>query len=201
MTRKKSEPAGQAHTYGYARVSTLDQNLDRQLDMLRRYGVDKLFTEKMSGTKRERPELNKLIQSLMEGDTVVVESLSRLGRSTKNLIELVELFQERGIHLVSLKESVDTSTPSGKLLFTLMSAIAQFERDTIAERTNEGLRAARARGHVGGRPRADQQKVQQAISLYRTQQYTVSEIQDMTGIARSTLYRAMKQQDRADDIS
>ena len=79
-------------------------------------------------------------------------NLSRLGRSTKNLIELVELFQERGIHLVSLKESVDTSTPSGKLLFTLMSAIAQFERDTIAERTNEGLRAARARGHVGGRP-------------------------------------------------
>ena len=102
-----------AMIYGYARVSTCDQNLDRQLDMLNRYGVDQLFTEKMSGTKRERPELNKLIQSLKEEDTVVVESLSRLGRSTKNLIELVELFQERGVHLVSLKESVDTSTPSG----------------------------------------------------------------------------------------
>ena len=189
-----------AMTYGYARVSTCDQNLDRQLDMLNRYGVDRLFTEKMSGTKRERPELNKLIESLKAEDTVVVESLSRLGRSTKNLIELVELFQERGVHLVSLKESVDTSTPSGQLLFTLMSAIAQFERETIAERTNEGLRAARARGHIGGRPKADQQKVQQAISLYHTQQYTVNEIQDMTGIARSTLYRAMKQQECTDDI-
>ena len=124
MPRKKIESVEKAHTYGYARVSTCDQNLDRQLDMLERYGVDQFFTEKMSGTKRERPELSNLIQCLKEGDTVVVESLSRLGRSTKNLIELVELFQERGIHLVSLKESVDTSTPSGKLLFTLMSAIA-----------------------------------------------------------------------------
>ena len=125
----------------------------------------------------------------MAGDTIVVESLSRLGRSTKDLIELVDLFEKKQVHLVSLKEQVDTSTPAGKLLFTLMSAIAQFERDVIAERTREGLNAARARGRVGGRPRANEQKVKQAGKLYQTGQYSVREIEELTGVKKSTLYR------------
>ena len=125
----------------------------------------------------------------MAGDTVVVESLSRLGRSTKDLIELVELFEKKRVHLVSLKEQIDTSTPAGKLLFTLMSAIAQFERDVIAERTREGLNAARARGRVGGRPRTNEQKVRQAVKLYQTGQYSVREIEELTGVKKSTLYR------------
>ena len=178
-------------TFGYARVSTEQQNLDRQLDMLNRYGVDYIFNEKMTGTKRDRPELNKLLDRLMAGDTVVVESLSRLGRSTKDLIELVELFEKKQVHLVSLKEQIDTSTPAGKLLFTLMSAIAQFERDVIAERTREGLNAARARGRVGGRPRTNEQKVRQAVKLYQTGQYSVREIEELTGVKKSTLYRAI----------
>ena len=178
--------------YGYARVSTADQLLDRQIDMLKQYGVDKLFTEKMSGTNKSRPELDNLLSQLREGDTVIVESLSRLGRSTKNLIELVELFQAKGVHLVSLKESIDTSTPSGKLLFTLMSAIAQFERDTIVERTKEGLNAARARGRVGGRPREKNEKLSQALRLYATGEYTVKEIEELTGVKKSTLYRYLK---------
>ena len=178
-------------TFGYARVSAEQQNLDRQLDMLTQYGVDYIFNEKMTGTKRDRPELNKLLDRLMAGDTVVVESLSRLGRSTKDLIELVELFEKKRVHLVSLKEQIDTSTPAGKLLFTLMSAIAQFERDVIAERTREGLNAARARGRVGGRPRTNEQKVRQAVKLYQTGQYSVREIEELTGVKKSTLYRRL----------
>lgn len=179
------------YTFGYARVSTEQQNLDRQLDMLTQYGVDYIFNEKMTGTKRDRPELNKLLDRLMAGDTVVVESLSRLGRSTKDLIELVDLFEKKQVHLVSLKERIDTSTPAGKLLFTLMSAIAQFERDVIAERTREGLNAARSRGRVGGRPRTNEKKVKRAVKLYQTGQYSVREIEEMTGVKKSTLYRRL----------
>lgn len=177
------------YIFGYARVSTEQQNLDRQLDALKKYGCDMIFNEKMTGTKKERPELSKMIDRMTEGDTVVIESLSRLGRSTKDLIELTELFQSKGVHLVSLKESIDTSTSTGKLLFTLMSAIAQFERDVIADRTREGLRSARARGRMGGRPKANPDAVKKAIKLYNTQQYSITEIEDLTGIKKSTLYR------------
>lgn len=177
---------------GYARVSTADQNLERQLDLLRQYGVEVMFQEKMTGTRRDRPELNKLLAHVAPGDTVVVESLSRLGRSTKDLIELVELLKEKGVQLVSLKEQIDTSTPTGKLLFTLMSALAQFERDVIAERTMEGLKAARARGRKGGRPRCDSHKLRQALKLYEAGQHTVAEIEELTGIKKATLYRARK---------
>lgn len=177
------------YIFGYARVSTEQQNLDRQIDALQKYGVDLIFNEKMTGTKRNRPELSKLLDRMTEGDTVVVESLSRLGRSTKDLIELTELFERKGVHLVSLKESIDTSTSTGKLLFTLMSAIAQFERDVIADRTHEGLRSARARGRIGGRPKIDSKTVEKAVRLYHTKQYTIREIEELTGVKKSTLYR------------
>jgi DNA invertase Pin-like site-specific DNA recombinase len=178
---------------GYARVSTESQNLDRQLDALKKYGADDIYNEKMTGTKRERPELSKLLDRMTEGDTVVIESLSRLGRSTKDLIELTELFHSKGVHLVSLKESIDTNTSTGKLLFTLMSAIAQFERDTIADRTREGLRSARARGRNGGRPKTDPDNVRKAVKLYNTRQYSIKEIEELTGIKKSTLYRNLQE--------
>ena len=174
---------------GYARVSTEQQNLDRQLDALTRYGVDILYNEKITGTKKERTELTKLLDRVTRGDTVVIESLSRLGRSTKDLIELCELFESKGVHLVSLKENIDTKTPTGKLLFTLMSAISQFERDCIATRTQEGLKAARARGRLGGRPRTNSADIQKAIKLYNTKQYSIKEIEDLTGVKKATLYR------------
>lgn len=177
------------YVFGYARVSTEAQNLDRQLDALEKYGVDMIYNEKMSGTKKNRPELTKLLDRITEGDTVVVESLSRLGRSTKDLIELTETFQSKGVNLVSLKESIDTNSPTGKLLFTLMSAIAQFERNVIADRTREGLKAARARGRTGGRPGADPEQVKKAVKLYKTEQYSIKEIEELTGIKKSTLYR------------
>lgn len=177
------------YIFGYARVSTEQQNLDRQLDALRKYGCDMIYNEKMTGTKRDRPELAKMLDRMTEGDTMVIESLSRLGRSTKDLIELTELFQSKGVHLVSLKESIDTSTSTGKLLFTLMSAIAQFERDVIADRTREGLKSARARGRTGGRPKTDPDAIRKAIKLYNTRQYSIREIEELTGVKKSTLYR------------
>ena len=146
----------------------------------------------MTGTKRNRPELTKMLDRITEGDTIVVESLSRLGRSTKDLIELVELFNQKNAHLVSLKAQIDTSTSPGKFLFTLMSAISQFERDVIAERTREGLRSARARGRTGGRPKINQNSIKKAIKLYNTQQYSINEIEELTGVKKSTLYRYIK---------
>ena len=178
--------------FGYARVSTEQQSLDRQLDMLERYGVDKIYNEKMTGTKRNRPELEKLLERLTEGDTVVVESLSRLGRSTKDLIWLMETFNSKGVNLVSLKESIDTTSSTGKLLFTLMSALAQFERDVIADRTREGLASARARGRKGGRPPIDSDKIRKALKLYRSGEYSVKEITELTGVRKSTLYKNLR---------
>lgn len=140
--------------FGYARVSTQEQELARQIDALKNYGVDEIFTEKMTGTKSDRPELNNLKNKLRNGDTVVIESLSRLGRSTKDLLNLIEEWEKQNIKLISLKENIDTTTPTGKLLITVLSAISQFERDITVQRTNEGLQAARARGRKGGRPKS-----------------------------------------------
>lgn len=178
--------------FGYARVSTEQQSLDRQLDMLEKYGVDKIYNEKMTGTKRNRHELDKLMERLTEGDTVVVESLSRLGRSTKDLIWLMETLNSKGVNLVSLKESIDTTSSTGKLLFTLMSALAQFERDVIADRTREGLASARARGRKGGRPSADSEMIRRAVKLYNSRDYSVKEITELTGVRRSTLYKHLQ---------
>lgn len=180
------------YIFGYARVSTENQNLDRQLDALKNYGCDFIYNEKITGTKRQRPELEKLLDRITAGDTVVVESLSRLGRSTKDLIALTELFEQSGVHLVSLKEQIDTNTATGKLLFTLMSAIAQFERDVIVDRTKEGLNAARARGRKGGRPKINSENIKKALKLYNTNQYSVKEIEELTGVKKATLYRNLK---------
>lgn len=178
--------------YGYARVSTADQNLDRQTDALKNYKVDKIFCEKISGTKKNRPELDKLLSEISSGDTIVIESLSRLGRSVKNLAELMEFFNENNIRLVSLKETIDTTSSTGRLLFTIISSLSQFERDVLAERTSEGLKAARARGRFGGRPKTANEKLNKAIALYKTKEYTITEITELTGVSKSTLYRSVK---------
>lgn len=154
--------------------------------------INKIFCEKITGTKKDRPELSKMLNELTEGSTIVVESLSRLGRSVKNLSELMELLNANGIHLVSLKESIDTTSSTGRLLFSLLSSLSQFERDVLVERTKEGLSAARARGRVGGRPRINKDKINKALCLYNTGQYTVSEITDLTGVTKTTLYRSIK---------
>ena len=177
---------------GYARVSTDAQNLDRQLDALKRYGIDKLYCEKMSGTKKSRPELDRMMKEIEDGDTIVIESLSRLGRSVKNLAELMEVFNSRNIRLISLKETIDTTSSTGRLLFTILSSLAQFERDVLVERTREGLSAARARGRYGGRPKTNETAVKKAVALYQTKQYSLKEIHQLTGVSASTIYRAVK---------
>jgi DNA invertase Pin-like site-specific DNA recombinase len=179
--------------FGYARVSTEEQNLDRQTDALKQYGIDELLTEKMTGTKRDRPELNKLLDKLRNGDTVVVESLSRLGRSTKDLLALIEQFDSRGVVFVSLKESIDISTPTGKLLLTVLSALCQFERDLTVQRTNEGLKAARARGRKGGRPPKDPKAIDKALKLYDARAHSIAEICEICKLSQGTLYKAINE--------
>lgn len=185
-----------ALVFGYARVSTQDQELARQIDALNNYGVSEIFTEKMTGTKANRPELNALKNKLRSGDTVVIESLSRLGRSTKDLLQLIEQWNNNDVKLVSLKESIDTQTPTGILLLTVLSAISQFERDITVQRVNEGLIAARARGRNGGRPKADQKTIDRAIKLYNTKTHSIKEITSLCGISQATLYRHLNNTDK-----
>ena len=177
---------------GYARVSTTDQNLDRQLDNLKARGCERIFQEKMTGTKANRPEYQRMLDTLRAGDTLIVDSFSRLSRSTKDLLDTVEGLTQKGVNLVSLKEQLDTTTATGKLMLTMLSALSQFERDIIAERTKDGLKAARARGRKGGRPTVDSSKLGQAIKMYESQQFSLAEITKATSISAPTLYRKLK---------
>jgi DNA invertase Pin-like site-specific DNA recombinase len=138
-------------TFGYARVSTGDQNFDAQTDALTAAGAEKLFSDKISGTKRARPELNKMLDQLREGDVVFVTKYDRLARSLKDLLEIVEAIRERGAGFRSLAEDNDTTTSAGRLVFRVSVSIARFERERISERIREGLASARKRGRVGGR--------------------------------------------------
>jgi DNA invertase Pin-like site-specific DNA recombinase len=179
---------------GYARVSTADQSLDLQMDALNEYGCEEIFQEKMSGAKDDRPELIQALRMLRAGDKFVVYKLDRLARSTKRLIEIADELKERNIEFVSLQDNIDTSTPAGKAMFGMLSVLAEFERDIIRERTLAGLKAARARGRKGGRPKANSQKLRQAIILYKSREMTVKEIQQETGISPSTLYRSLSEE-------
>jgi len=180
---------------GYARVSTEAQCLDRQVDALVNYGVDELYKEKITGTRMNRPEFEKVCMVLRRGDTLVIESLSRLGRSTGDLLKIISDMDQKGVRVISLKETMDTTTPTGKMLIIILSAISQFERDLISERTSEGLKSARARGKIGGRPRVESKKVDKALKLYRSGHHSVKEICELIGIGRSTLYREISNRD------
>ncbi|MBO8482810.1 MAG: recombinase family protein [Bacteroidetes bacterium] len=176
--------------FGYARCSTADQNLDWQIDELKRQGCERIFMEKFTGTTRERPELVRMIDMLRPGDTIVICELTRLSRSVKDLFDLVEQIEKIGANIRSVKEPwLDTTTPQGRLLFTIFSGVSQFERDLTHERTMEGLASARARGRLGGRPKKDGKIIDQALTLYDSRAYSVAEILKTTGISRRTLYK------------
>ncbi|GMA58079.1 DNA invertase Pin-like site-specific DNA recombinase [Alicyclobacillus sacchari] len=180
--------------FGYARVSTFDQNLDRQIDELVRYGIqeDHLYTDKFTGATLARPAFETMNQRLREGDVVITESLSRLSRTTKDLLSVIEDWQHRGITYISLKESIDFSTSTGKLILTVMASISEFERNIMKERVKEGITAARARGRYGGRKPTDSGKVAKAMKLYDARTHSLAEIKDITGVSQSVLYRALR---------
>jgi DNA invertase Pin-like site-specific DNA recombinase len=177
---------------GYARVSTSDQTLDLQIDALNDFGVQKIFREKASGAKDDRQQLQIALDILSEGDTLVVYKLDRLARSTMKLIQVLNDIQKKGADLVSINDNIDTNTAAGKALFGMLAVFAEFERNIIIERTQAGLKAARARGRKGGRPVSNIKKVEQALKLYDSQAHTAKEIEELTGISRASLYRAIK---------
>lgn len=175
---------------GYARVSTLEQNVDLQHDALKAAGCEKIITDEISGSVAYRQGLEKVRELLRSGDTLVVWRLDRLGRSLKHLIEWVNELQTQGIHFESLQESITTTSSTGKLTFHLFGALAEFERNLIRERTQAGLAAARARGRLGGRPKKLSTKQQQlAITLYQGRQHSVSDICQLVGVSKPTLYK------------
>jgi DNA invertase Pin-like site-specific DNA recombinase len=180
---------------GYIRVSKQEQNEALQRDALKEAGCEKYCSDKITGSKFERKGLEELLAFVRPGDTVIVWKLDRLGRSLKDLIETLNTLKDQGVDFISLTENIDTTTPGGKLIFHLMGALAEFERDLIRERTNAGLAAARARGRVGGRPKrlATNGKVALARRLFADPKHSISEICSTLGISRSTLYRYVRE--------
>lgn len=178
---------------GYARVSTEDQKLDLQLDELVKAGCEKLFHDIASGVKTERKGLDEALAYVRPGDALVVWKLDRLGRSLPHLLETVNGLQLRAIGFRSLHESIDTTTAGGKLIFHLFASLAEFERGIIRERTQAGLKAARARGRTGGRPRVmDEKKIRQAKALMADHNNSIADICHALNVKRSTLYKNVK---------
>lgn len=178
---------------GYCRVSSVEQSLHRQIDALTNAGVKKrdIYQDKINGTQRERPQLEKLLSELEEGDTVVIPDLTRLSRSTKDLLEIVQLIKAKGAAIKSLKDTwLDTTSdnPYSEFLLTIMSALSQLERDLISQRTKEGLASANARGRKGGRPKKRNDKAALVLMMLE-QGHTVKEIEKAAEISRATVYR------------
>jgi len=181
---------------GYARVSTSDQRLRMQDDALIEAGCKEIFRDTASGAKVARPGLKKALAYLREGDTLVVWKLDRLGRSIQHLIETMQWLNDRNVGLYSLQENMDTTTSGGKLVFHIFGALAEFERDLIKERTQAGLKAARARGRVGGRPPSlSNRQINRMIELHDEGSSTVAEICKIYGISRPSFYNYLKKKE------
>ena len=184
--------------YGYGRISTVGkkQKLDRQLkvltDNVEGLSLENIYTDKITGTAKDRPGLNALKSKLQAGDELWVESLSRLSRSTQDLLEQISEFNENGIVFHSIKENFDFSSATGRLLLSMIAAIVAFERDLIAERVKEGVEVARLKGKRIGRPPVSQGKLDNAVKLYNSGSYSVKAILDMVGISKSSLYKELK---------
>ena len=182
--------------FGYARVSTKDQNLNLQIEALEKAGCEKIFNEKISGSTKNRPELDKMIAHLRKDDVLFVWRLDRLGRSLKNIINLVLSLSEKGVVIKGISDGVDTSTSSGRLFLNIMASLAEYERELIKERTNAGLQSARARGRTGGRPKGYTKETIAKLlimrSVYKDKSKTPEEVYKPLGLTRATFYRYAK---------
>lgn len=180
---------------GYVRVSSVEQNEARQIEGLSKHGIEKWFIEKISGKDMNRPELQKMIESVKEGDTVYIHDFSRLARSTKDLLDIVERLNAKGVHLVSNKENLDTSTPTGKLLLTMIGAINEFERTNMLERQKEGIAIAKRNGVYKGRTKAkiDPEIFASGQELYRQGIITKAQFALKCGVTQPTLNKIIKE--------
>jgi len=175
---------------GYARISTVDQNLELQTDALEKTGCEKIFTDQASGSRDDRRGLIDAIEFCRKGDSLVVWKLDRLGRSLKHLIETINLLHEKKVGFVSLQESIDTTTPGSKLIFHVFGALAEFERELIRERTNAGIASARSRGRLGGRPKAISAKqLRIAQTMLKDPKTAIKEVCETLHVSKTTLYR------------
>jgi DNA invertase Pin-like site-specific DNA recombinase len=187
-----SAPA--THRIGYARVSSVGQNLDSQLDALQKAGCKKTFSDKMTGSRMDRPGWDQLMKYVRPGDALVVTELSRMTRSLIHLLETAQLLEEKQVNLVSLRENIDTSTATGRCFLSMMGAIHQMERELRAERAAAGRASARARGKTGGRPRTDVVKLRDAKVLYDNSGKTAGEVCKVFGVGRRRFFAYLAQQ-------
>lgn len=184
----------ESHRIGYARVSSIGQHLDSQLDALEKLGCKKIFSDKMTGSRMDRPGWDQLIAYLRPGDTLVVTELSRMTRSLLNLLETVQLLEQKQINLISLRENIDTGTATGRCFLSMMGAIHQMERELRAERASAGRASAKARGKTGGRPRTDVVKLENAKVLYENSGKTADEVCKAVGVGRRIFFTYLARQ-------
>ena len=177
---------------GYVRISTREQNTARQDVIMEQLGVEKVYTDKVSGKNTDRPELHKMMDFVREGDTLVVESFSRFARNTRDLLDLTAALAEKGVSFVSKKEAIDTSTPAGKFMLTVFAALAELERENILERQAEGIAVAKAEGRMTGRPKKAEDSFETVYLEVKAGQKSASQGARELGIARSTWYRKTK---------
>lgn len=188
MKTTASAPTPLPNRVGYARVSSVGQNLDSQTDALQQVGCGKIFSEKMTGTRMDRPAWDQVLEYVRPGDTIVVTELSRMTRSLLDLLETVKALEQRGVNLLSLRENIDTTTATGRCFLSMMGAIHQVERELRAERAAAGRAAAKARGKSGGRPRTDVSKLEAAKILYENSGKTAAEVCKVAGVGRRRFF-------------
>ena len=181
---------------GYIRISTIDQSTARQELLMEQLGVDEVYIDRMSGKNTNRPELQKMLEYVRKGDTVIVESISRFARNTRDLLELVEKLTVKGVEFVSKKEAIDTTTPTGKFMLTVFGAVAELEREYILQRQREGIAIAKANGVYKGRKSLQPPEFEKVTAKWRNGQITAAEAMRQLGMSKSTFYRRVKEQSR-----